>query len=257
MLSSFLQHALCQCARLHLLAIFLWLPFIGHGQSIIFNQLPSSPSLGMVQNPFTGEWVDPLAAYDANGLRLWSSLENPVSYNLVLNGQVAYTFNSGSDFDIDPAGSNKVVGVYLDALGAPGAYPMNSGDLIGGDLNSDNYTWLGHDPLFGSVTLAHASASDTIGSPVLFTGPFAGLVSGYIGLEFYTDGQAYYGWVDAGAPASINGGWVYNYAYETTPNIPILAGETPEPTFLGMLALGALLLMLRWETSHRFPSPRG
>jgi len=117
--------------------------------------------------------------------------------------------------------------------------------LIGGDLNSTTYTWLGQDSLFGSVTLASALASDTIGSPILFTGPFAGVTSAYIGLEFYIDGQAYYGWVDVGAPASINGGWVYNYAYETTPNTPIFAGEVPEPAAWGLVAAGALVFLSR------------
>ena len=245
------RHALWQCGSLPILAALLALPFSGMGQDIVFNQLPPSPSLGLVQNPFTGQWVDPFAPFDTNGLRLWGTPENPVSYNLVLNGQVAYTFNSGSDFDIVPVGSNKVVGVYLDELGAPGAYPMNGGDLIGGDLNSTTYTWLGQDSLFGSVTLASALASDTIGSPTLFTGPFAGVVSAYIGLEFYTDGQAYYGWVEVGAPASINGGWIYNYAYETVPNTPIFAGEVPEPATSGLTVLGAVVLLGSWKRLHK------
>jgi hypothetical protein len=93
--------------------------------------------------------------------------------------------------------------------------------------------------------------SDTIGSPTLFTGPFAGVVSAYIGLEFYTDGQAYYGWVEVGAPASINGGWIYNYAYETVPNTPIFAGEVPEPATWGLVVLGAIVLLGSRKRLHK------
>jgi hypothetical protein len=147
-----------------------------------------------------------------------------------LNGQVAFTFNSGNDFDIDPAGSNKAIGVYLDNFGAAGAYPLPDGALIGPDTGT-NYTWLGHDPLLGALVLANATGSGTIGSPILFAGPFAGVESAFIGLQFQVNGQTYYGWVRVGAPVSINGGWIYDYAYETSPDTPINAGQTNEPIY--------------------------
>jgi hypothetical protein len=147
-----------------------------------------------------------------------------------LNGQVAFTFNSGNDFDIDPAGSNKAIGVYLDNFGAAGAYPLPNGALIGPDTGT-TYTWLGHDPLLGALVLANATGSGIIGSPILFAGPFAGVESAFIGLQFQVNGQTYYGWIRVGAPVSINGGWIYDYAYETSPNTPINAGQTSEPVY--------------------------
>lgn len=233
------KQIICQCWLLPALAVWLALPFIGEAQGIVFEQLPTSPSLGLVQDPNTGQWVDPFAPYDAQGLRLLGTVDNPTSYSLVMNGQVAFTFNSGTDFDIDPTGNNKVIGIYLDSLGAMGATPLPSGYQIGSDAGI--YTWFGG----GALNLATARASDTIGSPILFSGSFAGVASAYIGLEFYVGGDAYYGWVRVGAPASINGGWIYDYAYETSPDTPITAGAVPEPTTWSLLTLGALFALYR------------
>ncbi len=217
------QQIRCQCWFLPALAaLFAW-PLIGVPEGIVFEQLPPSPSLGLVQNT-NGVWVDPLAPYDSQGLRLWGTPENPTNHDLVLGRQVAFTFNSGSDFDIAPTGSNQVLGVYLDELGTEGAAPLPSGYQIGPDAGA-SYTWLGGDTVF----LATVRASGTIGSPLLFSGPFAGVASAYIGLEFYVSNQVYYGWVRVGAPVSINGGWIYDFAYETSADTPIQAGQVSEP----------------------------
>lgn len=235
----------CQRRLLPTLAV-LFAPAV-MAQGIIYVQMPPSPSLGLVQDPNTGQWVDPFASYDAQGLRLWGTAQSPATYNLVLNGQVAYTFTSqDSGFTINATGNNQIIGGYLDNLGAQGAYPLSGGAFIGPNLGSSTYTWFG-----GESTIAAATASETIGSPILFTGPFAGVASAYIGLEFYFDGDAYYGWVRVGAPVSINGGWIYDYAYETTPNTPIAAGAVPEPNTLALVAVGALLLgFRRGHNSH-------
>ena len=220
------QRILCQCWLLPALAALLVLPLIGEAR-IVFVQLPPSPSLGLVQD-INGNWVDPFASYDSQGLRLWGTAENPATYNLVLNGQVAFTFASqDSGFDLAPAGINRVIGGYLDGAGAVGAVTLPSDTTIGPDPGA--YAWFSHDQAVGgTLGLATARASGIIGSPILFTGPFAGIQSAFIGLQFQVDGQTYYGWVRVGAPVSINGGWIYDYAYETSPDTPINAGQTNE-----------------------------
>lgn len=78
----------------------------------------------------------------------------------------------------------------------------------------------------------------------------------YVGLKFSIDGEVHYGWarVKFPYPGLIGYGQgnyfpsIYGYAYESTPNQPIIAGQTsgtapettsPLPASLGMLSLGA------------------
>ncbi len=78
----------------------------------------------------------------------------------------------------------------------------------------------------------------------------------YVGLKFLINGQVHYGWARVKFPFA--GGTkypsIYGYAYESTPNEPIVAGDTgasPQessnvslPTSLGILASGAMGLNL-------------
>ena len=97
------------------------------------------------------------------------------------------------------------------------------------------------------------------GSPFA-SGPFVNTRNRFLGLKFELDGQVYYGWagfsVVNGATATLTA-----YAYETTPNTPIYAGQSSDspresrllpangsalnaaklqPATLGVLALGSL-----------------
>jgi hypothetical protein len=73
----------------------------------------------------------------------------------------------------------------------------------------------------------------------------------YVGLKFLIDGQVHYGWARVKFPftGGIHYPSIYGYAYESTPNQPIVAGQTSgsdqantgasaSPS-LGMLAAGA------------------
>jgi len=71
----------------------------------------------------------------------------------------------------------------------------------------------------------------------------------YLGLKFLINGQVHYGWarIKFPAPGNYELPSIYGYAYESTPNTPIVAGQTsgtastasPPPGSLGMLAAGA------------------
>ena len=105
----------CQRRLLPTLAV-LFAPAV-MAQGIIYVQMPPSPSLGLVQDPNTGQWVDPFASYDAQGLRLWGTAQSPATYNLVLNGQVAYTFTSqDSGFTNNEQGTIKLLVAILTIL---------------------------------------------------------------------------------------------------------------------------------------------
>lgn len=68
----------------------------------------------------------------------------------------------------------------------------------------------------------------------------------YIGVAFEIASQTHYGWVgfeiDSNNPLH---GTIRDYAYESTPNTAITAGEVPEPATLAMLAAGAGALATR------------
>lgn len=216
-----------KCRRwfLSVLALLLAMPFVAEAQGILYGQFPPTSPVAF--------------PYDTNGTRvLGEGPDLPQTYDLLIDGQAAFTFYSGSSFSIIADGSNAVVGQIVDQFGSDYAIPLNSGQLIG--PGASGYSWLTAAQSTGGSALLSASRSGGVGPP-LTAGYFTGLASAYIGIEFYDEGQLYYGWIRAGAPyAGINGGWIYDYAYETTPNTPIFAGEVPEPSTWALLSFGSL-----------------
>jgi PEP-CTERM motif len=123
---------------------------------------------------------------------------------------------------------------------------------------------------FGKVGLMASGTAEntsTGGSASRYRGPWGRSVrnfaaSGFIGLKFFINGQAHYGWAylgnvqtnydaEYGAHGSGDGGYsgtLVSYAYESCANVGIIAGATsgggtcatPEPGTLGLLALGSL-----------------
>jgi hypothetical protein len=78
-------------------------------------------------------------------------------------------------------------------------------------------------------------------------GYWAGPVtSQFLGLSFTgTDGLTHYGWARLNVAATTNVETLVDFAYESTPATAIVTGAVPEPTSLGLLALGAVGLVKR------------
>ncbi|MDX1420963.1 MAG: T9SS type A sorting domain-containing protein [Rubricoccaceae bacterium] len=57
---------------------------------------------------------------------------------------------------------------------------------------------------------------------------------GYAGFRFEAGGDTHYGWVRLGASAVVDRARIFDYAYEATPDVPIIAGDmgTPAPSLL-------------------------
>jgi hypothetical protein len=66
-------------------------------------------------------------------------------------------------------------------------------------------------------------------------GIWEGLSDRYLGVRFLVEGAVHYGWVRISVTSGIDG-TISGYAYETTPNKPIIAGKTSGP----VKALGTL-----------------
>jgi hypothetical protein len=226
-----------QCWSIPALAVLLALACEAKGQGIIYSQFP-----------VTGGTTFP---YDANGERVWSVTPDiPQTANVVINGQVAFTFYSGTVFSIQSSSLNAVIGLqpYLPNSSEVLAVPLLQGQEIGPGAAGDS--WLPN--IASGAVLTSARDSGIVGQGPLVNGYFTGVESAYIGLQFQQDGQTYYGWARVGAPVvGINGGWIYDYAYETTPNMPILAGAVPEPGTWALFLVGLSIFGIRyWRNSY-------
>jgi len=192
-----------------------WSPHSANGQrTIVYAHLSTPDNI-----PHVFPW-------DYQGLRLEG--EFPQSYDLILSGEAAFTLSSGSSFGITPSPSNAVMAVRSGPYDLGGlVVPMNRGQEIGPDAGG--YGWMPPETSpFGPIgsTFTASRASGIEGQPFLTIGYFTGLASAYAGLRFQQNGRTHYGWARVGAPAvGMNGGWVYDYAYETRPDTPILAGN--------------------------------
>ena len=179
---------------------------------------------------------------DAEGTRLFPGLTDPSTYPLSFNGQLVCTFSAAQNgFAVIPSSSlDAVIAVPVGQVGGGFVIPLAAGQQIGPD--AQDYTWMQYPP--GLILTASAD----LGTVGLFTG----LESAYLGLQFQQAGKTYYGWVRLGAPfTGQNGGWLYDYAYETTPNTPISAGAgVPEPTSISLCVLAAALITFS-RSNHR------
>lgn len=213
------------------LLLLLVLPSAAWAQGTIVHRQLSTP------NP------DPNFPWDAQGLRLLSGFD-PIFYQMDMNGDGSpeYTFSSANaslgGFSIQGATGNAVLS-YL-SLNAAFVVPLDSLSPIRADPGG--FDWTRHGSRSeGMVPDSTFTACVNIGC----IGFFTGVESAYAGLQFQIDGQTHYGWVRAGAPiAGLNGGWIYEYAYETRPGEAILAGAVPEPSTWALLVAGGFLFWL-------------
>ena len=183
---------------------------------------------------------------DAEGTRLFPGLTDPSTYPLSFNGQLVFTFSAAQNgFAVIPSSSlDAVIAVPVGQLGGGFAIPLTAGQQIGPD--AQGYAWMQYPA--GLILTANADFG-----PI---GLFTGLESAYLGLQFQQANQIYYGWLRIGAPfAGQNGGWLYDYAYETVPNTPIVAGQgVPEPSTASLCILAASAVcfrQIRMRHKHR------
>jgi hypothetical protein len=202
----------------------------------------------------------PLSNPDGNPNQLpWDSLGTQVGpdFSIIINGQSVLTFTTGANsttpaqgFMVQPSSTSAVIAFQPNLNENPSdptafVVPLSSGTQI--DATAAAYGWLG--TVLGGDVLTAARSGGIIGEPPLTDGYFTGLEFAYMGFDFQQNGETYYGWVEVGCPVSgFNAGWVYSYAYETTPNTSIFAGEgapTPEPSTWALFAAGAVFVMGR------------
>jgi hypothetical protein len=114
-----------------------------------------------------------------------------------------------------------------------GIEPLADGFEIGPNSDSAELEWFGHESSF--ATLGIWLSTGTSGR---FVGQHA-----YMGIEFDIDGATHYGWINLRVAELGPGVEIYGWAYESTPNTPILAGAIPEPSTLLLLLAGGIGLL--------------
>ena len=138
-------------------------------------------------------------------------LDNGGVFDFAFNLNVgSYSSYTSQQVAVTPAGSNGVAGDTVGAYVYPFAF--NSGDTIKSTLQFN----------FGSSQ----SMASYFGSGSSY-GNFLGQTDKFIGLQFYIGAQLHYGWARFDVDATASQFTIKDYAYNSTPNAYILAGEMP------------------------------
>lgn len=66
----------------------------------------------------------------------------------------------------------------------------------------------------------------------------------FVGLALDINGNTHFGYVEI-LSSGFNGGTILSFAYESEPNVPIIAGAVPEPSSLMLLSFGVLAFTRR------------
>ena len=161
--------------------------------------------------------------------------QQPIGYGPV---PLSNSLDFNNDGIIDYVLSSDISGAHLTSqdgnfliTGPGGLVPVTSGSVIS-SLGSSL------DPVF-----QWAGGAATIGGQAVFDGEYfyAGNFSdtdAFIGLQFQFGGETHYGWMEIYNYPDVAAGQVLGWAYETSPNTPILAGQVPEPSILALIVVG-------------------
>lgn len=149
------------------------------------------------------------------------------------------------------------------ADGGSSLAPLPAGYSIGGTLIPE-LLWAAHDApsAYGSALLVGSYITDAINGGPFPVGYFYGTTA-FMGIQFQIGNDWHYGWVrirggtagpsDDGQQFYLNPpAWVLDWAYETRPGVPILAGAVPEPsTWALLLGGGVVMVWLRRKRNER------
>ncbi len=178
----------------------------------------------------------------------------PLYYSYLLTGREFDVNNDGiADFTLNspdtiainltPLNNNAILSVLAPPLDI-GAYiyALPPGAEISSSLNPA-FVWFDRNSSGGTATIV---ASSTAGS----LGYFQGSTDAYAGIRLESGGNYYYGWLHI-QNFGLNLGQISEWAYESSPNTPILAGQVPEPSLRALFIVGTVVLSVLRKRSLR------
>jgi hypothetical protein len=210
-------------------------PLCALAQGVVYVPSPSIPGQGL-----------PFSQY---GVMIGGAAEELPEYNIDINGDgiVDYTLtiNAGLgsiwQFNIVPKGNNSVL-AYVDSIGGVDAINLGAGQVVGPQSSSLNPIWVNPGNGF-PPTINYFVNNDVIGQTQWEFGTFLN-TTGFIGLQFWVNNQAYYGFLQMDTRFSpLYGGMYQGYGWNTTPGDSITATyfrdtlQVPEPSTSVLLAL--------------------
>ena len=200
-------------------------PCHGQGSTIVYGRLWNP-------NP-----QNPPPPWDDSGYPVFSSLSGALTVDLNGDGQPDVGFaDDDMSFYIYGFGSTRVLTHPPAGLDINSFLPvLPAGTEIGATPPDLSLIWREtlNLPPSGPYSATYNGANSEG-----YAGYWQG-VQGYTGVEFYIAGQPHYAWFRVGTPfVGTHGGYIYDYAYDTHPGAPILAGAVPEPGAAVLLLLG-------------------
>jgi hypothetical protein len=134
------------------------------------------------------------------------------------------------------------VRVQSSAGGDPGTFyavPINLGQSVGAvPVSGASWVYSAHPSGYGLSTVV------LLGSNLVTFGLWPGQ-DAYMGIELTLSDGIHYGWVHVEVEDFSTLGIIKDYAFETTPNTPIIAGAVPEPGRVGLFVITSLTFLMR------------
>ena len=164
------------------------------------------------------------------------TVSGTIHYELDFNGDALTDLlftSTGMWFSVFPSDNNAVIG------GGGEVHALLDGYSIGPDIDPDLWQ-------VGPSGVSLNSSAVVPPGDVISGGEFRETTA-FMGVQFYIDELAYYGWVRISNPFDgISGGVIVDFAYETESGLGVIAGAgaIPEPATASLLTTGLVALIM-------------
>lgn len=176
-------------------------------------------------------WSGPQDILMGPGAPEWPSSSAFYSLDLDDNGTTDYEFSFFLDgiFRLSPEPDSFVTAEPAQAGGII-CQPLAALTLIGDSLDAPTQ-WSGDE--YELIIWRSFPGPISIGS-----GPWHGVDRQYAGLQFQSDGEVHYGWVEMSGLQDYEGAIIHSWAYNTVAGESIMTGVVPEPSTIVLFAIG-------------------